>query len=81
MAKSMFSREVALKLEGEINAFQACRSLSHRARDINTERKVREAEGALSEEEQPNSSASAMLDFAEGRIVLVPEESADSDEV
>ncbi len=81
MAKSMFSREVALKLESEINAFQACRSLSHRARDINIERKVRESEGAVSEEEQPNSSASAMLDFAEGRIVLVPEESADSDEV
>ena len=81
MAKSMFSREVALKLEGQINSFQACRSLSQRARGINTERKVREAEAPVSEEEQPNSSASAMLDFAEGRIVLVPEEGADSDEV
>ena len=40
MAKSMFSREVALKLESEINAFQACRSLSRRARDINIERKM-----------------------------------------
>ena len=81
MAKSMFSREVALKLEGEINAFQACRSLSQRARDINTERKLREAESTTSENEQPNSSASAMLDFAEGRITLAPEEDADSDEV
>ncbi|MXX38093.1 MAG: hypothetical protein F4Y91_19700 [Gemmatimonadetes bacterium] len=81
MAKSMFSQEVALKLEGEINAFQACRSLSQRARDINIERKRREAESATSEEELPNSSASAMLDFAEGRIVLAPEEDADSDEV
>ena len=81
MAKSMFSREVALKLEDEINAFQACRSLSQRARDINTERKLREAEGEIPEDELPNSSASAMLDFAEGRIVLVPEEEADSDEV
>ena len=80
MAKSMFSREVALKLEGEINAFQACRSLSRRARDINTERKLQEAEDAIPEEELPNSSASAMLDFAEGRIVLAPEEGADSDE-
>ena len=80
MAKSMFSREVALKLESEINAFQACRSLSRRARDINIERKMQETEGEIPEE-QPNSSASAMLDFAEGRIVLVPEESADSDEV
>ena len=87
MAKSMFSREVALKLEGEINAFQACRSLSKRARHINEERKERkerkerEAESESPEEEQPNSSASAMLDFAEGRITLLPEESADSDEV
>jgi len=78
MAKSMFSREVAIKLVGEINAFQACRSLSQRARDINIERKLREAE--ISEEEFPNSSASAMLDFAEGRIVLAPEEGADADE-
>ena len=78
MAKSMFSREVALKLEGEINAFQACRSLSQRARDINIERKLQEAEGEVPEDEQPNSSASAMLDFAEGRIVLVPGKSADS---
>ncbi len=81
MAKSMFSREVAVKLEGEINPFQACRSLSQRARDINIERKVQEAEGSIPEEEQPNSSASAMLDFAEGRIALLLEESADSDEV
>ena len=80
MAKSMFSREVALKLEGELNAFQACRSLSHRARDINTERKLREAEDEIPEEDQPNSSASAMLDFAEGRIAILPEERADSDE-
>ena len=81
MAKSMFSREVALKLEDEINAFQACRSLSQRARDINIERKMRESESAIPEKEQPNSSASAMLDFAEGRIALAPEEGADSDEV
>ena len=78
MAKSMFSREVALTLEGEINAFQVCRSLSQRARDINTERKLREAEDEIPEEELPNSSASAMLDFAEGRIALVTGESADS---
>ncbi len=81
MAKSMFSREVALKLEGEINAFQACRSLSQRARDINTERKLREDESEVPEDELPNSSASAMLDFAEGRITLASEEDADSDEV
>ena len=61
MAKSMFSREVALTLEGEINAFQVCRSLSQRARDINTERKLREAEDEIPEEELPNSSASARV--------------------
>ncbi len=81
MAKSMFSREVALKLEGEINAFQACRSLSQRARDINDERNLKKGESEIPEDEQPNSSASAMLDFAEGRIVLAPEEGVDSDEV
>ena len=81
MAKSMFSREVALKLEGEINPFQACRSLSQRARAINIERKQREADSETSEEELPNSSASAMLDFAEGRITFVSEEDADLDEV
>ena len=81
MAKSMFSREVAFKLEGEINSFQACRSLSQRARDINIERKLREDEGEDLEAEQPNSSASAMLDFAEGRITFVSEEGEDPDEV
>jgi hypothetical protein len=69
MAKSMFSREVALKLEAQINAFEACRGLSQRARDINIDRKGNDEEMA-SEEGQPNSSASAMLEFAEGRIAL-----------
>ena len=70
MAKSMFSREVALKLESELNAFEACRGLSHRARDINHDRKGNEIEGVVPDEGQPNSSASAMLEFTDGRIVL-----------
>ena len=70
MAKSMFSREVALKLERELNAFEACRGLSHRARDINQDRKGQEIEGDVPEEGQPKTSASAMLEFADGRIVL-----------
>jgi len=74
MAKSMFSQEVALKLEREINAFEACRGLSLRARDINVDRKAREIEGVAPEEGEPNSSTSAMLEFAEGRIVLAQEE-------
>ena len=69
MAKSMFSREVALKLEAQINAFEACRGLSQRARDINIDRKGNDEE-MTSEEGQPNSSASAMLEFTAGRIVL-----------
>ena len=74
MAKSMFSREVAMKLERELNAFEACRGLSHRARDINQDRKGNEIEGVVPDEGQPNSSASAMLEFTDGRIVLGPAE-------
>ena len=81
MAKSIFSREVSLKLESlesEIDAFQLCRILSQRARDINTERKRREAEGEIPEEELPNALVSAILELAEGRIVLVPGEITES---
>ena len=66
----MFAREDALKLEIELNAFEACRGLSHRARDINQDRKGNEIEGVVPDEGQPNSSASAMLEFTDGRIVL-----------
>ena len=47
---------------------------------LTQERNLHEAEGEIPEEDQPNSSASAMLDFAEGRIAILPEERADSDE-
>lgn len=70
MAESMFSREVARKLEQEINSFEACRGLSLRARDINMDRKSKEIDGVALEEGQPNSSASAMLEFTAGSIVL-----------
>lgn len=67
MLDSMFSREVALRLEKENNAFITCRSLSVRARDINANRKARDIsiEDVPSE---PNASASAMIDLAEERI-------------
>ena len=81
MAKSIFSREVSLKLErleSEIDAFQLCRILSQRARDINAERKRRDAEGEIPEEELPNALVNAILELAEGRIALVPGKSADS---
>lgn len=81
MAKSIFSWEVSLKLErleSEIDAFQLCRILSQRARDINMERKRRDAEGEIPEEELPNALVNAILELAEGRIALVPGKSADS---
>ena len=67
MPGSMFSRKVALRLEKENNAFSTCRSLSVRARDINTSRKTRDVqvEGVPSE---PNASASAMVDLTDAHI-------------
>ena len=67
MPDSMFSRKVALRLEKENNAFSTCRSLSVRARDINTSRKTRDVqvESVLSD---PNASASAMIDLTDARI-------------
>ncbi len=74
MGQSMFSREVARKLEQEINSFETCRSLSLRARDINIYRKGKEIEGGSEEEGQPNSSASAMSEFTAGSIILARED-------
>jgi hypothetical protein len=69
MADSMFAREVAQKLERQGNAFITCRSLSVRARDINMERKSRDVDLEIVPTE-PNSSATAMIDLAEGRITF-----------
>ncbi|HIG54324.1 MAG TPA: hypothetical protein EYG11_10160 [Candidatus Latescibacteria bacterium] len=74
MGQSMFSREVARKLEQEINSFETCRGLSLRARDINIDRKGKEIEGGAEGEGQPNSSASAMLEFTAGSIILARED-------
>ena len=74
MGQSMFSREVARKLEQEINSFETCRGLSLRARDINIDRKGKEIEGGSEEDGPPNSSASAMLEFTAGSIVLARED-------
>ena len=74
MGQSMFSREVARKLEQEINSFETCRGLSLRARDINIDRKGKEIEGGSEEDGHPNSSASAMLEFTAGSIVLACED-------
>ena len=67
MPDSMFSREVALRLEKEDNAFVTCRSLSVRARDINVSRKARDI-NIESVPSEPNASASAMIDLTEERI-------------
>jgi hypothetical protein len=67
MPDSMFSREVALRLEKENNAFSTCRSLSIRARDINGSRKARDINMEIVPSE-PNASASAMIDLADERI-------------
>ena len=74
MGQSMFSREVARKLEQEINSFETCRGLSLRARDINIDRKGKEIEGGAEGEGRPNSSASAMLEFTAGSIILARED-------
>ena len=74
MGQSMFSREVARKLEQEINSFETCRGLSLRARDINIDRKGKDIEGGSEEEGQPNSSARAMLEFTAGSIILARED-------
>ena len=74
MGQSMFSREVARKLEQEINSFETCRGLSLRARDINIDRRGKEIEGGSEEDGRPNSSASAMLEFTAGSIILARED-------
>jgi len=48
--------------------------LSLRARDINIDRKGKEIEGGSKEDGHPNSSASAMLEFTAGSIVLACED-------
>ena len=67
MPDSMFSRKVALRLEKENNAFSTCRSLSIRARDINTNRKTRDVQ-VESVPSEPNASASAMVDLTDAHI-------------
>ena len=71
MPDSMFSRRVALRLEKENNAFSTCRSLSVRARDINTSRKTRDVQRDVQVESvpsEPNASASAMVDLTDAHI-------------
>lgn len=66
MPYAMFSRKVSFELEKSKNDFVICRALSIRARDINMSRKSRDVEAIPDDE--PNSSASAMIDLAQFRI-------------
>ncbi len=75
MPYAMFSRNVAFELEKSNNDFVLCRALSIRARDINMSRKSRDVEAIPADE--PNSSASSMIDLAQARITYfatAPEE-------
>ena len=74
MPDSMFSRDVAMRLEKENNAFSTCRSLSVRARDINTDRKTRNVQ-MESVPSEPNASATAMIDLTDARINFVEKDS------
>ena len=74
MPDGMFLRENALRLEKENNAFSTCRSLSVRARDINTSRKARDVQ-MESVPSEPNASASAMIDLTDARISFVDQDS------
>ena len=80
MAKTMFSREVAYKLEDERNAFVACIGLSQRARDINYKRKQEELQGLEPDEAELSSSVLAMLDFTDGRIAIEQKNEEDDSE-
>ena len=73
MPKSIFDREIFLKMEQVSNPFVAARALSLRAREVN----ARQAEG----EPSVSAPAVALEDYLEGRILFTEnrEESFDED--
>ena len=72
MPRLMFDRNVDFKLETTVNPYAACRALSQRARQLNTEQTVENAEAEI--DESVNPTATALSDYATGRIVLTEEE-------
>ena len=68
MSKSMFEKEVDVKLEKTENSYVACRALSQRARDINVENQQQEVEPDLAPSVNP--TAVALSDYSKGRIVF-----------
>ncbi len=71
MNKNMFTRDFDFKLEGTNNRYAACRALSRRARNANTE--TQPTEGEESPDSEPNPAVTALSDYAEGRIDVVDE--------
>ena len=63
MAESIFSREVSAGLQDLENRYEACRTIFHRARNLNSR--------FSGESETPNATALALFDFVSGRIVTV----------
>ena len=63
MAESIFSREVSAGLQDLENRYKACRTIFHRARNINS--------SFSGESETPNATALAVFDFVSGRNVTV----------
>jgi hypothetical protein len=75
--RSMFEREVDFSLEETINSYEACRALSQRARDINSQFRGVPEEGV--ELESPNPTVGALSDYSVGRIVLKKDEQVADD--
>ena len=72
MPKLMFDRNVDFKLETTENPYAACRALSRRARQLNSANQTELMESELPEQ-TPNPTATALSDYAEGRVTLTEE--------
>lgn len=78
MSKSMFEKEVDVKLEKTENSYVACRALSQRARDINVENQQQEVEPDLAPSVNP--TAVALADYSNGRIAFSTADPEDAEE-
>ena len=78
MSKSMFEKEVDVKLERTENSYAACRALSQRARDINVENQQQEVEPDLAPSVNP--TAVALADYSNGRIAFSTADPEDAEE-
>jgi len=67
--QSLFDRVVDFKLEQTHNSYAACRGLSQRARQINTNEQEMYS-GVEARDSEPNPTVIALRDYSTGRIVL-----------